>query len=179
MKVFLTLFSQIYVILHIPVTTFWGKGKHYQFINYLERHLVTRLSFAPPWNSLVHFGPPQRPINPAHYYNTCIKKWRNILLEEVMKVLIFLRIYWSLKEHLKFGIFCAILFVTVEITACMLPVSVREFPSLQMQRTLVMEIPKVQYWYYYIVRASKINILDPQNLAKYCLSDVDFSPTTK
>jgi hypothetical protein len=39
----------------------------YQFIDSTERHLVTRLASAPPRNSFIHFGSPQRPINPMHY----------------------------------------------------------------------------------------------------------------
>ena len=51
---------------------------HYQFNHDTERHLVTRLSSAPPWNSLVHFGPLQRPINPTHVYNKYTNKSTNI-----------------------------------------------------------------------------------------------------
>ena len=51
--------------------------KRYQFIKYIERHLVTRLSSAPPWNLLVHFGPNKRPINQIHSYNIFINKFIN------------------------------------------------------------------------------------------------------
>jgi hypothetical protein len=40
---------------------------------YFERLLVTRLSSAAPQNALIHFGSPQQPINPMHYYVKCIQ----------------------------------------------------------------------------------------------------------
>ena len=44
--------------------------------------------------------------------------------------------------------------------------------TVQMPRTLVMEVPKIQYCRADMVRVAKIKILAPQELAKDCLSDV-------
>jgi hypothetical protein len=48
-------------------TTTTSSILHYQFIDSTGRHLVTRLASAPPRNLFIHFGSPQRPINPMHY----------------------------------------------------------------------------------------------------------------
>ena len=48
--------------------------------------------------------------------------------------------------------------------------------TVQIICTLVVEISKIQECRADIVRAANINILDPQNLVKDCLSDVGFPP---
>ena len=44
--------------------------------------------------------------------------------------------------------------------------------TLQIPRTLVMELPKIQDCRADILRAAKIKIMAPQKLAKDCLSDI-------
>ena len=78
---------------------------------------------------------------------------------------------WLLKDNLKFDFFrkcfCHDRNNCLHVTSLYSSTS-----TVQMLRTLVMELPKIQDCRADIVRAAKIKILAPQKLAEDCLSDV-------
>ena len=77
---------------------------------------------------------------------------------------------WLLKDHLKFIIFE--FFCQGQNNCLHVTIICSINSTVQNPRTLVMDLTNIHNCLPIIVQAAKINILDPQKLAKNCLSDV-------